>query len=328
MKALLEVKDLYVSFMTARGVVHAVQGANFTVNHGEVLGIVGESGCGKSVTSKSIMRLHDDTRTVYGGSISIYAEDGSASDILSYSKRSIKDMRGFDVSMIFQDPMTSLNPIMKCGEQVAELLRTKKRMSKPEAKAYVCSLFETVGILPPERRYDQYPFELSGGLLQRVMIAMALACKPRLIIADEPTTALDVTIQAQILELLKSLQKRERTSIIFITHDLGVIAEICDRVAVMYAGRVVEYGTTLEIFDEPMHPYTRALLDSNPSETTLDKRLKTIEGTPPALYGIFTGCPFGERCGHCTPECRTKLPEAAVRASGHWACCRLSEGGR
>lgn len=251
---IIEMKDLCVNLMTVRGIVYAVQGVNLSVKEGEVHGIVGESGCGKSVSTKTIMRLHEKDKTEYTGSV-IYNSAGGSEDILAMSDKRMRDFRGKDAAMIFQDPMTSLDPIMKAGEQIAEVVRRKRGLGKKEAKEYVLRMFDKVGILPPEKRYEQYPFEMSGGMLQRVMIAMALSCEPRLIIADEPTTALDVTIQAQILDLLRTLQQESHTSVIFITHNLGVVAEICDSVSVMYAGRVVESGSVLDIFDHPAHPY-------------------------------------------------------------------------
>ena len=301
-KNIIEIKDLCVNMMTVRGIVYAVQGVSLNVKDGEVHGIVGESGCGKSVSTKSIIRLHDPEKTEYTGSIIFNGENG-AEDVLAMSSKRLSEFRGKDAAMIFQDPMTSLDPIMKAGEQIAEVVRKKRGLNKKDAKAYVLEMFEKVGILPAEKRYEQYPFEMSGGMLQRVMIAMALSCEPRLLIADEPTTALDVTIQAQILDLMRKLQKESKTSVIFITHNLGVVAEICDSVSVMYAGRVVESGSVLDIFDRPAHPYTQALLASNPKSSDKGKRMKTIEGAPPQLYAKFTGCPYAPRCSQATDKC-------------------------
>ena len=239
------------------------------------------------------------------------------------SSKRLSEFRGKDAAMIFQDPMTSLDPIMKAGEQIAEVVRKKRGLNKKDAKAYVLEMFEKVGILPAEKRYEQYPFEMSGGMLQRVMIAMALSCEPRLLIADEPTTALDVTIQAQILDLMRKLQKESKTSVIFITHNLGVVAEICDSVSVMYAGRVVESGSVLDIFDRPAHPYTQALLASNPKSSDKGKRMKTIEGAPPQLYAKFTGCPYAPRCSQATDKCFNSLPPVSKLAEGHTAACHL-----
>lgn len=321
-KNIIEIKDLCVNMMTVRGIVYAVQGVSLNVKDGEVHGIVGESGCGKSVSTKSIIRLHNPEKTEYTGSIIFNGENG-AEDVLAMSSKRLSEFRGKDAAMIFQDPMTSLDPIMKAGEQIAEVVRKKRGLNKKDAKAYVLEMFEKVGILPAEKRYEQYPFEMSGGMLQRVMIAMALSCEPRLLIADEPTTALDVTIQAQILDLMRKLQKESKTSVIFITHNLGVVAEICDSVSVMYAGRVVESGSVLDIFDRPAHPYTQALLASNPKSSDKGKRMKTIEGAPPQLYAKFTGCPYAPRCSQATDKCFNSLPPVSKLAEGHTAACHL-----
>ncbi len=323
---ILETEDLCVSLMTVRGIIYAVQGVNLTVKRGEVHGVVGESGCGKSVSTKAILRLHDDEKTEYGGHINFASEEGEV-DILSLNKKQMTALRGKEIAMIFQDPMTALDPIMKVGEQVAEQLRAKKGLDKQGSREETLKLFEKVGILPAEKRYEQYPFEMSGGMLQRIMIAMALSCQPRLLIADEPTTALDVTIQAQILDLIKELQRESGTSVIFITHDLGVIAEVCDSVSVMYAGRVVESGNILEIFDHPAHPYTRALLESNPKESDRGEYMKTIPGTPPLLYEQFTGCPFAPRCSYATEKCRSSLPEYVMISATHSVACHNFEKG-
>lgn len=317
----LEIRNLSVDFMTVRGIVYAVQGVNVDVREGEIHGIVGESGCGKSVTSKSILRLHDKKRTRYSGEIWLKSREGPV-DIFRLSEKQMDEVKGSEVSMIFQDAMTALNPIMRCGEQVAEMVRKKRGMDQKQARAYVLELFEKVGILPAEQRYDQYPFELSGGLLQRVMIAMALSCRPKLLIADEPTTALDVTIQAQILKLIKDLVKENGTSVIFITHDLGVIAELCDSVSVMYAGKICESGSVLDIFDHPAHPYTKALLDSNPKSEVTEKYMPTIPGAPPLLYEKFTHCPYCERCNVANGDCMHTLPELSEVGEGHFAVCK------
>lgn len=317
---ILEVKNLCVNLMTVRGIIYAVQGFNLNVKKGEVHGVVGESGCGKSVSTKAIMKLHEEEKTEYLGEIMMDI-DGKETDLLSLSNKEMTNVRGKDIAMIFQDPMTSLNPIMKAGEQIAEAIRYKMKMNKQQAHDYVIDMFEKVGILPAEKRYEQYPFEMSGGMLQRIGIAMALACKPKLLIADEPTTALDVTIQAQILDLMKKLQEESGTSLIFITHNLGVVAEICDSVSVMYAGRVVESGSVLDIFDRAVHPYTKALLDSNPKEADQGKKMKTIPGAPPLLYEEFTACPFAPRCSYATDICRQKLPEYRTVGEGHVVAC-------
>lgn len=315
----LEIKNLSVDFMTVRGIVYAVQGVDLEVKQGEIHGIVGESGCGKSVTSKSVLRLHNEDTTRYAGDILI--RNGVEKNILAMNKKELRDLRGSTAAMIFQDPMTSLDPIMKAGEQISEMLRAKKMLNRREAKAKVIEMFEKIGITPAEKRYEQYPFEMSGGMLQRIMIAMALICEPQLLIADEPTTALDVTIQAQILKLIKKLQQESGTSVIFITHNLGVVAEICDSVTVMYAGRAVETASVADIFDHPSHPYTKALLESNPRESDTEKRMKSIQGSPPLLYEKFSGCAFAPRCRYADEKCRSCVPSTENVTEGHSAAC-------
>ncbi len=316
----LEIKDLSVDFMTVRGIVYAVQGVDLEVKQGEIHGIVGESGCGKSVTSKSVIRLHNKETTRYAGDIYI-RDDSGEKDVLAMSKKQLRDFRGSTAAMIFQDPMTSLDPIMKAGEQIAEMLRAKKNLNRREAREKVIEMFEKIGITPAEKRYEQYPFEMSGGMLQRIMIAMALICEPKLLIADEPTTALDVTIQAQILKLIKKLQQESGTSVIFITHNLGVVAEICDSVTVMYAGKAVETASVVDIFDHPAHPYTKALLESNPRESDTEKRMKSIPGSPPLLYEKFKGCAFAPRCKYADDKCRSCVPVTENVSEGHSTAC-------
>lgn len=316
----LEIKDLSVDFMTVRGIVYAVQGVDLEVKQGEIHGIVGESGCGKSVTSKSVIRLHNKETTRYAGDIYI-RDDSGEKDVLAMSKKQLRDFRGSTAAMIFQDPMTSLDPIMKAGEQIAEMLRAKKNLNRREAREKVIEMFEKIGITPAEKRYEQYPFEMSGGMLQRIMIAMALICEPKLLIADEPTTALDVTIQAQILKLIKKLQQESGTSVIFITHNLGVVAEICDSVTVMYAGKAVETASVVDIFDHPAHPYTKALLESNPKESDTEKRMKSIPGSPPLLYEKFKGCAFAPRCKYADDKCRSCVPVTENVSEGHSTAC-------
>lgn len=316
----LEIKDLSVDFMTVRGIVYAVQGVDLEVKQGEIHGIVGESGCGKSVTSKSFIRLHNEETTRYAGDIYI-RDDSGEKDVLAMSKKQLRDFRGSTAAMIFQDPMTSLDPIMKAGEQIAEMLRAKKNLNRREAREKVIEMFEKIGITPAEKRYEQYPFEMSGGMLQRIMIAMALICEPKLLIADEPTTALDVTIQAQILKLIKKLQQESGTSVIFITHNLGVVAEICDSVTVMYAGKAVETASVVDIFDHPAHPYTKALLESNPRESDTEKRMKSIPGSPPLLYEKFKGCAFAPRCKYADDKCRSCVPVTENVSEGHSTAC-------
>ncbi|CAI3617264.1 Oligopeptide ABC transporter, ATPase component [Clostridium neonatale] len=302
MEKLLEVKNLKTEFKTNVGQVHAVRGVSFYLDKGEALGIVGESGCGKSVTMMSIMRLLADNGKIADGQIYFDGKD------ISKAKDSEMDsIRGNDIGMIFQDPMTSLNPVFTIGDQLMEPLLKHRGMKKEEAKKQAINMLKLVGIPSPEKRMKQYPHEFSGGMRQRAMIAMSLICEPKLIIADEPTTALDVTIQAQILDLMKDLKDKLNTSIILITHDLGVVADLCSRINVMYGGIVVETGTTEDIFYRPKHPYTWGLLRSvpNPKENTKEK-LKPIEGQPPDLLKPPVGCPFAARCDYAMKICINK----------------------
>ena len=302
--SLLEVKDLKTWFYTDAGIGKAVDGVTFSLDRGKVLGIVGESGCGKSVTSLSIMRLVDPATGKYeGGSIMF---DGQ--DILKLSEKEMRKLRGNKISMIFQEPMTSLNPVFTIGYQIEESLMLHKGMDKKAARERAIELLELVGIPEAKKRVEEYPHQLSGGMRQRVMIAMALAGDPELLIADEPTTALDVTIQAQILDLLKDLQKKLNMSIIIITHDLGVIAEMADEVAVMYAGDIVEKAKTRELFDDPKHPYTIGLMNSIPDVNEDVERLRTLEGLVPSLYDMPAGCRFAPRCQFACPECERENP--------------------
>lgn len=317
---ILQIQDLQVRIMSHDGIVTAVRGANLTVRRGEIHGIVGESGCGKSVMMKSVMRLHDEERVAYEGSIRL-----NGKDILDMRSAALRSVRGKEVAMIFQNPMTSLSPIMKVGEQITEVLETKRKISKAEAYERACRMMERVGITPAAQRFDQYPFELSGGLLQRIMIAMAMINQPELLIADEPTTALDVTIQAQILRLMRKMREETGVSIILITHDLGVIAETCDRVSVMYAGRVVETGSVYDIFDHPGHPYAKALLESMPRGEDDSPRLDTIPGAPPSLYDDIPGCAFAARCPYATERCRQEMPEAVSLTADHHAVCHYAQ---
>ena len=316
MNALLEIKNLQIDLMTAHGIVYAVRGVDLSVNKGEALGIVGESGCGKSVCVKSVLRLHDEKKTDYRGEIFL---DGQ--DVLKKPEKDMPKLRGLKAALIFQDPMSALNPTMKVGEQIAETLRDKIKMTHAKAKAETLRLLELTGITPPGERYGQYPFELSGGMLQRVTIAMAISCKPDLLIADEATTALDVTIQAGILELLRTLKEQTGMALIVVTHDFGVVAELCDRVAVMYAGWIVESCGVCEIFDRPKHPYTRALLNSAPKSGQPGKGLLAIPGTPPDLYQKQTGCPFLSRCGVKRHECAQSDPAFKSVAKDHIYRC-------
>ena len=319
-KKLLEVKDLKVSFFTPAGEVKAVGGITYDLNYGEVMGIVGESGSGKSVEAYSIMGLLQSPGKVIGGSINFEGED-----ILAYDKNQMVDFRGRKVSMIFQNPMTCLNPVYTIGNQLVEALRAhNKDISKADAENKAMEMLELVGINNVEKRMKQYPHEFSGGMRQRVMIAMGLICSPKLLIADEPTTALDVTIQAQILELMKELQKKTGMGIIFITHNLGVVAEICDKVSVMYAGRIVEQGLVNDIFYEPAHPYTLGLLRSMPRVDAEEyERLIPIEGTPVDMLNPPDGCPFAPRCESCMQICLKKMPPYVELGAGHRSACWL-----
>ena len=319
--SLLEVKDLKTYFYTDAGVAKSVDGVTFSVERGKVLGIVGESGCGKSVTSLSIMRLVDPTTGRYEGGSILF--DGQ--DILKLPEKEMQKLRGNKISMIFQEPMTSLNPVFTIGYQIEESLMLHKGMDKKAARARAIELLEMVGIPEAAKRVDEYPHQLPGGMRQRVMIAMALAGDPELLIADEPTTALDVTIQAQILDLLKELQEKLHMSIIFITHDLGVIAEMADEVAVMYAGEIVEKAKTRELFDDPKHPYTVGLMDSIPDINQEVERLTTLEGLVPSLYDMPKGCHFAPRCKYACPECEEKHVELTDLEGGRQVRCRRYE---
>jgi|GEM_PF-93326 len=319
-KKLLEIKDLRVSFFTHAGEVKAVNGISYSLGYNEVMGIVGESGSGKSVEAFSIIGLLQSPGKVIGGSIKFEGED-----VLSFSEEEMRQFRGNKVSMIFQNPMTCLNPVYTIGNQLMEALTCHdKSISKEEARKRAIHMLELVGINNAEKRVDQYPHEFSGGMRQRAMIAMALITRPKLLIADEPTTALDVTIQAQILELMKELQHKENTSIIFITHNLGVVAEICDRVSVMYAGNIVEQGDVNEIFYNPQHPYTKGLLESMPRlDDDSHERLIPIEGTPIDLLDPPAGCHFGPRCKYCMKICTKQKPPYAEVGEGHISACWL-----
>ena len=303
-RKLLSVRNLKTSFFTHVGEVKAVRGISFDVNEGEVLGIVGESGSGKSVTSLSIMGLLQYPGRVVDGEILLNGED-----ILTYSKKQMRRVRGKEIAMIFQDPMTSLNPVYTIGNQIMEMILEHEKMSRREARARAIEMLKLVGIPAAEKRIDSYPHEFSGGMRQRVMIALALSCNPKLLIADEPTTALDVTIQAQILSLIKSLNKQFGMTTMLITHDLGVVATVCDKVAVMYGGLIMEYGTVDEIFYHPRHPYTMGLLGSIPHVDGGEKRrLIPIDGTPPDLINPPKGCPFSTRCKYCMNVCTREQP--------------------
>ena len=313
----LEIRGLNSYFFTEKGVAPAVDGLDLDIPKGKIIGLVGESGCGKSMTAKSIMGLLKYPGRVAGGSIRF--ED---QDLTRLSDKELRKICGNDISMIFQEPMTSLNPVLKVGRQVREtLLVHNPAMSKTEAKQRVVEMFQRVGIPEAEKRYDCYPHELSGGLRQRVMIAMAMVCKPKLLIADEPTTALDVTIEAQILRLMKELRDETGMSVLIITHNMGVVAEICDYVYVMYAGKIMEQAETFELFDHTMHPYTRGLLDSIPRIGQNAERLHTIPGVVPNLLHLPQGCPFSNRCEYATDHCRTEKAQLHPVAPDHQVRC-------
>ena len=320
-RKLLSVRDLKTSFFTHVGEVKAVRGISFDVNEGEVLGIVGESGSGKSVTSLSIMGLLQYPGRVVDGEILLNGEE-----ILTYSKDQMRKVRGKEIAMIFQDPMTSLNPVYTIGNQIMEMILEHEKMSRREARARAIEMLKLVGIPAAEKRIDSYPHEFSGGMRQRVMIALALSCNPKLLIADEPTTALDVTIQAQILSLIKSLNKQFGMTTMLITHDLGVVATVCDKVAVMYGGLIMEYGTVDEIFYHPRHPYTMGLLGSIPHVDGGEKRrLIPVDGTPPDLINPPKGCPFSTRCKYCMNVCTREQPPYFAEDK-HRTMCWMLDG--
>ena len=319
---ILEVKNLKVSFHTYAGEVKAVRGVSFHLNKGEMLAVVGESGCGKTVTSKSIMRLlpvppaeiKKDTEILFEGKNLAFLEE-----------KELRKVRGSEISMIFQDPMTSLNPTMKVGKQIAESLIIHRGLSKKEAHNEAVEMLKLVGLPNAEQRAKQYPHEYSGGMRQRAMIAIALACNPKILIADEPTTALDVTIQAQIMDLIGKLQNELGTAVLLVTHDLGVVADVADRIQVMYAGVIVERGTIEEIFYEPRHPYTWALLQSVPRLSTQNKsELYALQGTPPDLLAPPKGCPFADRCEYHMQICHERMPDEKVLSDSHSLSCWLT----
>ena len=317
MEKLIELKDVKTSFFTHLGEVQAVRGVSYSLNRGEALGIVGESGSGKSITSMSIMGLLQYPGTVKNGEIIFKGKD-----LLKKSKRDMMSIRGNEIAMIFQDPMTSLNPVYTVGNQIMEAIRKHQNVTKSEALAKAIEMLKIVGIPDPEKRIKAYPHEFSGGMRQRVMIAIALSCEPDLLIADEPTTALDVTIQAQILDLMKDLRKKMNTSIILITHDLGVVADVCSRVLVMYGGLIMEEGKVEDIFYNPQHPYTVGLLKSIPKIDNKE-RLVPIEGTPPDLLHPPMGCPFASRCEHAMNVCMSERPNFFECGEGHRSMCWL-----
>ena len=319
---LLEVDNLKMYFHTQDGVVHAVDGVSYTLDRGETLGVVGESGSGKSVTHMTIMGLID----MPPGKI----EDGDilyrGESLLEKSEEEMQHIRGNDIAMIFQDPMTSLNPVYKIGRQLGEGLRLHRGYTKQQAQERAIELLRLVGIPNPEKRVNEYPHQFSGGMRQRVMIAMALACDPDILIADEPTTALDVTIQAQIIELMQEMQQKNGNAIIMITHDLGVVADVADKIMVMYAGRPVEFGTAGEIFYESRHPYTWGLIRSIPEQAVDEKKpLTPIHGNPPSLVNLPKGCPFAPRCPYAVDVCHEQAPEYITTETGHYSACHFAD---
>jgi oligopeptide/dipeptide ABC transporter ATP-binding protein len=319
MSEILRVRDLTTRFFTHEGTVRAVEGVSFMIEAGKTLGVVGESGCGKSVTALSIMRLiPNPPGRIVGGEVIFEGQD-----LLQYDERQMREIRGKKISMIFQEPMTSLDPVFTIGYEIMETVRLHQGKRRAESKERAVEALRTVGIPDPERRVTSYPHELSGGMRQRAMIAMALSCNPALLIADEPTTALDVTIQAQILRLIDDLKQKFGTSVLLITHDLGVIAEMCDFVAVMYAGHIIEYTDALTLFEKPLHPYTVGLNRSIPRLDIETKRLDTIQGLVPSLVELPAGCPFHPRCSRVMPICRETMPRLLEMEKDHLVMCHL-----
>ncbi|MCE3235315.1 MAG: oligopeptide/dipeptide transporter, ATPase subunit [Vampirovibrio sp.] len=316
---LLQIQNLTVAFPTEDGPACAINHLSLDIQPGEVLGLVGESGCGKSMTSLATLRLIPSPGYIASGSIHFKGQD-----LLKLNSEAMRKIRGAEIALIPQDPLTSLNPVYTIGDQIVEVLQLHQGLSKDAARKRAAELLDMVRIPNSKERLDDYPHQFSGGMRQRVMIAMALSCTPALLIADEPTTALDVTVQAQILELLREIRREHQTAIMLITHDLGVVAEMCDEVAVMYAGRVVEKAKVLDLFKEPKHPYTWGLLESLP--TMNRSRLQPIEGQPPSITEIPEGCTFEPRCSKRMPVCKTKFPLAAEEGSNHQVCCYLYPG--
>ena len=322
-KTLVEFKNLETHFHTGEGIVKAVNNVSFKIKEGETVCVVGESGCGKSVTAMSLMRLiPSPPGKIVGGEILFEGKD-----VLKFTEQELMDMRGNDISVIFQEPMTSLNPVFKIGDQICEAIILHQHLSKEEAEKKAIEVLKIIGIARAEEIMKSYPHELSGGMRQRIMIAMAVCCNPKLLIADEPTTALDVTIQAQILDLMRNIKKEHDTAILLITHDLGVVAEMADYVVVMYAGKVVEEGPVLEIFKNPSHPYTRGLLRSKPSITEEKEELYAIPGQVPNPIGIKDSCYFHERCSECKAKCKDTIPTLHEIGENHKVACWLYEKG-
>ena len=323
---LLEIKDLVTVFHTSGGRLPAVDGVSLSIERGRTLGLVGESGCGKSVTAMSTLRLVSSPGRIESGSIT-FTTEGESIDLVTTSEKQLRKVRGGRIGMIFQEPMTSLNPVFTIGNQIAEVVQLHRKVSRSEARLRALEMLQLVRVADPEQRLDAYPHQLSGGMRQRVMIAIALACEPDLIIADEPTTALDVTIQAQILELLDDLRSRLGTAILLITHDLGVVAETCDDVAVMYAGRIVEQASAVELFSRPLHPYTIGLLQARPNVDARDSGpLATIPGMVPPPQDFPSGCRFHPRCSHARePQCNVEPPSLREVSPGHFVRCHFTE---
>jgi peptide/nickel transport system ATP-binding protein len=321
--AMLDVRDLRLEFKTSRGNLKALNGITFEVHSGEVFGLVGETGCGKTVTGLSILRLLPRSAAITGGQVLF-----EGTDLLRLPQKEIESLRGRRIAMIFQDPSTSLNPVFTIGAQIERVIRQHMPVSKSQAGEKTRAVLAAVGLPDVERIMGSYPHQLSGGMQQRVMIAMALSCSPRLLIADEPTTSLDVTIQAQILKLLRDLQKTFDVSIILITHNLGVIAQTCDRLAVLYGGRVAEIGLTGEIFNHPQHPYTRGLMGAIPTAEARGKKMSTIPGTVPSNPGAMTGCTFAPRCEFAMGRCTLETPPLYPLGGKHASACFLAEGGQ
>ena len=316
--SLLQVQDLQLEFKTTRGILKALNNITFDVRPREVFGLVGETGCGKTVTGLSVLRLLPKSARITSGSILF-----NDKDLLKASMKEMETLRGNDIAMIFQDPSSSLNPVFTIGSQMERVIRQHTKMNAQAAKSRAAEMLTKVGLPDVQRMLAAYPHQLSGGQQQRVMIAMALSCNPKLLIADEPTTALDVTIQAQILRLLRDLQEQFEFSVILITHNLGVVAQTCDRLAVLYAGRVAEIGSTADIFNDPQHPYTRGLMNAIPRPGSRGKKMAAIPGTVPSNPGAVTGCPFAPRCEHVFERCKTETPTPFAVSAGHQAACFL-----
>ncbi len=314
-KNILEIKDLVIEYRTDDAVIHALNGINLSVKRGETIGLVGETGAGKTTIAKAIMRILQVPPAKYCGGSIVF--DGQ--EILNLTEKEMRKIRGNKISMIFQDPMTALNPLMRVGDQIAEAVKLHNKVSRLEAEQRAIEMLEMVGIAA--ERHEEFPHQFSGGMKQRVVIAMALACNPLLLLADEPTTALDVTIQAQVLEMMSELKEKFGTSVVMITHDLGIVAETCNSVAVVYAGEIIEYGTVEDIFFNPLHPYTVGLFNSLPQLDSTEPRLKPIKGLMPDPANLPSGCKFHDRCPYATEECTTTVPENKVITPGHFVKC-------